>query len=284
MFQLSSEMTTVLVLAIVQGIAEFLPISSSGHLVVLDELMGIGEGSVELNIVLHLGTLLAIVVYYWKRIVLLLTSDRRVIGLLVVGTIPAAILGVIVKTQFEAVLANTLLAGVCFLGTGSMLLLLPRLGSGSVPYTQLTYRQAFLIGLAQAFALLPGISRSGSTIVAGLAVGLDRYSAATFSFLLAIPAILGAGLIEAIDVIQQGETATPPSILLAGALVAFVVGLASLAGLVHWLSRGQLYRFAWWVIPLGLAVIVWQVFFTTASGTTASMVWALTQQIPGIGQ
>ncbi len=281
MFEFSSELTTVLVLAIVQGIAEFLPISSSGHLVVLDELMGIGEGSVELNIVLHLGTLLAIVVYYWKRIFLLLTTDRRVIGLLIVGTIPAAILGVIVKTQFEPVLANTLLAGICFLGTGSMLLLLPRLGAGATPYTDLTYRQAFLIGLAQAFALLPGISRSGSTIVAGLAVGLDRYSAATFSFLLAIPAILGAGLIEAIDVIKHGETATPPSILVAGAAVAFLIGLASLAGLVHWLSRGQLHRFAWWVIPLGVLVIAWQLFFKTPVETTASLAWPLVVHLLG---
>ena len=252
------EMASVLILAIVQGVAEFLPISSSGHLVVLNELLGIGEGSVELNIVLHVGTLVAIVAFYWRQILALLSSDRRVIGLLVVGTIPAAVIGVIVKTQFEDVLSTVWLTGFTFPITGAMLLLLPRMPETKVDYPELGYGRALLIGLAQAFALLPGISRSGSTIVAGIAVGLKRQAAATFSFLLAIPAILGAGAIEAIHMIRAGQTTTAPGVLLLGAGVAFGVGLFSLACLVRWLNRGHLYRFAWWVIPLGGAVLVWQ--------------------------
>jgi len=253
-----SEVVSVLILAVVQGVAEFLPISSSGHLVLLNELLGIDEGSVELNIVLHVGTLVAIVAFYWRQILALLTSDRRVVGLLIVGTIPAAVIGVIVKTQFEDVLSNVWLTGFTFPLTGAMLLMLPRMPETKRDYPELSYGRAFLIGLAQAFALLPGISRSGSTIVAGIAVGLKRQAAATFSFLLAIPVILGAGAIEAAHMIRAGQTTTTPGVLLLGAAVAFGVGLFSLACLVRWLNHGHLYRFAWWVIPLGLAILVWK--------------------------
>ena len=258
-----SETLKIIVLSIVQGVAEFLPISSSGHLVVLNELFGTGQGSVELNVVLHLGTLLAILIFYWRRVWALLGKDWRVVPQLVVGTIPAAVVGLTIKRNFEELLTDPLLAGFMFPITGGMLLLLLWIKPGELEYQRLTYRQVVLIGLAQAFALLPGISRSGSTIVAGCLLGLKRQAAATFSFLLAIPVIAGAGLLEVKDMVETGQTTTPVGLLLFGALVAFIIGLGSLRWLVNWVEQGWLYLFAYWLIPLGVVVVVWQLFFVT---------------------
>ena len=255
-----NELAKIAILAIVQGIAEFLPISSSGHLVVLNELFGTGKGSLELNIILHLGTLLAILVFYRRRILDLLTVDRRVIPLLLAGTIPAAVVGVILKKNFESILEQALVAGIMLPITGAMLLWLRRMDEGEQEYQEISYFNAILIGFAQAFAILPGISRSGSTIVAGVALGLKRQSAATFSFLLAIPVIAGATVLELKDMLDGEGSATAPWLLIIGAAIAFAVGLVSLNWLVKWLEDGRLHYFAYWVIPLGLAVIVWQIF------------------------
>ncbi len=250
----------VILLAVVQGIAEFLPVSSSGHLVVLNELLGTGEGSVELNVILHLGTLLAILVFYWRRVVALVGADRRLIPRLIVGTLPAAVIGLVVKRNFDHLLADPLLAGCMFPVTGALLLLLAWVKPGERDYVQLTYGQVLVIGFAQALALLPGVSRSGTTIVAGSLLGLKRQSAATFSFLLAIPVIAGAGLLECREMLETGETTTPLGLLLLGATLSFLVGLGSLHWLVRWVEAGWLHRFAYWLIPLGLVVILWQLF------------------------
>ena len=248
----------VVILAIVQGIAEFLPISSSGHLNVFQELMGKLSESAELNIVLHFGTLLAIVGFYWKRILALLSSDRRVIPMLIVGTIPAAVVGIYLKKMHEPLLANTLLSGMMFPITGIMLIVLSRLKQGDKEYVNMDYKTVILIGLAQSFALLPGISRSGSTIVMGSLLGLSRQSAATFSFLLAIPAILGATVLELKDIVDAGGTETPMIPLLVGLVIAFVVGWISLSYLVKWLEAGKLHWFAYYLIPFGIIVVIWQ--------------------------
>ncbi len=261
----------ILVLAVVQGIAEFLPISSSGHVVVglaLFEQFGdpIAE-KLTVNVILHMGTLAAILVFYWRRIWQLLGQDRRVIGLLVVGTLPAALVGIVVKkTEIgsfaEDALESALVAGFMFPITGLLLLWGARHAPGETTCRELSHGRALLIGVFQAFAILPGISRSGSTIVAGLATGLRRDEAAAFSFLLAIPVIGGAGLLETLDLLEAAVTPMPPAMLVVGALVSFVVGLLSLAWLVRWLATGRIHLFALWVMPLGAVVIAWQWFFS----------------------
>ena len=248
----------VVILAVVQGIAEFLPVSSSGHLNVFQAAMGKVPETAELTIVLHFGTLLAILAFYWREILALLSSDRRVIPMLIVGTIPAAVIGVIVKSQFEEYLASPLVAGFMFPITGLMLIVLSRAPAGDQNYVGLTWKQVILIGLAQSFALLPGISRSGSTITAGALLGLKRQSAATFSFLLAIPAILGASVLEAKDIFETGKTETSATLLVIGTLIAFGVGYVSLKWLVNWLEKGRLHTFAYYLIPLGVVVVIWQ--------------------------
>lgn len=253
------ELLQIVILAAVQGIAEFLPISSSGHLVVLAELFDHQAGSAELNIVLHFGTLLAIVLFYRKRIVELLTSDRQVIPLLIVGTIPAMIVGLWLKLEHEWILQNALVAGFMLVITGFMLMSLTTISGGKKDYTELGIAGAFFIGCAQAFALLPGISRSGATIVAGNVVGLNRQSAATFSFLLAIPAIAGASILEAREIAEHG-TQTPWQYLIIGVLISFTVGLLALGWLVRLIEHGKLHYFAYWLIPFGFSVIIWQLY------------------------
>ena len=251
-------MWEMIILAVVQGIAEFLPISSSGHLVIFGHILGITKGSSTVNIVLHAGTLASILVIYWRRILDLLSSDLRVIPLLVIGTIPAGVAGIIIKSKFRDLLESPLIAGFMLLITGGLLLLLKFLPQRDGEYQSLSWAKAFEIGLFQAAALMPGISRSGSTIVGGRLLGLKTEDAVTFSFLLAIPAIGGATVLEAKDLMEEGTGAIDPVALGLGAAVSFLVGIFALQWLIAWSRKGRLYLFAFWCIPVGIATIVWK--------------------------
>ncbi|MEM9187122.1 MAG: undecaprenyl-diphosphate phosphatase [Planctomycetota bacterium] len=258
----------ILILAVVQGLTEFLPVSSSGHLVVANaalEAAGKAEAKdlVEVNIVLHVGTLLAVLVFYRRAIARLLGADRRVIAPLLVGTIPAVVIGLPIKLFFDEVLESPLLAGFMFPVTAAMLVWVSRQPEGTRDYQELSLREAAGIGLMQALALLPGISRSGSTIAGGLVAGLRREAAGTFAFLLAIPVIAGPGLIEVAEMLrdsgaEQSAGATPTPTLLVGMAVAFAVGYGALAALIQFVKQGRLAAFAWYLVPLGVTVAAWQ--------------------------
>lgn len=253
----------VLVLAVVQGITEFVPVSSDGHLAVVMAVFEqaghpVSENALGVTILLHVGTLAAIVVYFWQRIWRMLGEDRHVIGLIVVGTLPAVAIGLAAKKLFEEQLGSALLTGPLLVLNGAMLWWASRRAAGETDYPAATWRQALTIGLAQATAILPGISRSGTTIAAGIASGLRRDSAANFSFLLALPAVGGACLLEAVDAWQRGGLAIPVGHAIAGVASSFVVGLLALGWLMSWLQRGRLIYFAWWCLGLGAAVTVWQ--------------------------
>jgi len=264
----------IIVLGVVQGLTEFLPVSSSGHLVVVGALLkqsGSGQAPdtdvLTVNIALHVGTLFSVLVYYWHRVWRLVGSDRRVVPLLIVGTLPAVVAALGLKAAGDMeVLESPLVAGLMFPLTGALLLWAHRRPDGQSGYAELNYRQALTIGLFQAAAILPGISRSGSTIAAGIVSGLRRESATTFAFLLAIPAIGGAGVLETAkllkkssDAIQSTGATTDPSVLLVGMLVAFSVGLLALSWLSRLVQKGRLVLFAYYLIPLGVAVTLWQV-------------------------
>jgi undecaprenyl-diphosphatase len=254
----------LLILAVVQGITEFLPISSDGHLAVLSQLMAPGQdlgGFVELNIVLHLGTLGSILVFYWREILKLLGEDRRLIPLLMVATVPSVLVGLPLRELGEAYLGDALLAGCMLPITGALLLVAKHFQRPQLDYQQISFRQALAIGLAQPFALLPGISRSGTTITAGLISGLTPKAATTFSFLMAIPAIAGAGAYELFKISRSTEERQfPLSWLLLGAVLSFVVGLVAIRLLVGMVQRNRLHWFAWWCIPLGVIVVAWQLY------------------------
>jgi undecaprenyl-diphosphatase len=242
----------MITLAVVQGITEFLPISSDGHLVVVEHLIGMRADMTEVNVLLHAGTLGSILVVYRRSIVKLLSADRRVLGLLAVGTVPVILVGVPLALFGKWIIEMPLLAGLFLPVTGLMLLWIAG-RDGEEDYSQLT------IGAFQSLALLPGVSRSGSTIVAGLLVGLKRPEAATFSFLLAIPAIAMATGWETLQLILGRESPqTSIGMMVGGAAVAFVVGIAALLLLLRLLNRGKLHYFAYWCIPFGVAVFVWQ--------------------------
>jgi len=257
----------IILLAIVQGLTEFLPVSSSGHLLVANGLLeAMGRPPVqdllEVSIVLHLGTLAAVLVFYRHEIARLFGFDRRVILLLILGTLPAAALGLLLKKgmpeqQSSLILENVMLAGLMFPITALLLVWSERRTVGDQHYSELGWGKVFVIGLFQAVALLPGISRSGATIAAGLGVGLRREASATFAFLLAIPAIAGAGLLEAMEVLE-GSPSTPLATLAVGFLVSMVVGFGALKLLIRLVQRGRLAMFAYYLVPLGIAVILWR--------------------------
>ncbi|MEO8496914.1 MAG: undecaprenyl-diphosphate phosphatase [Planctomycetota bacterium] len=264
-------LTEIIVLAVVQGVTEFLPVSSSGHLVVVAALMA--DGDVEkfdvggVSIFLHGGTLLSIIVFYWHRLWSLLSTDRELIVPLGIATVPAVVVGLSMKlTGADALLSSPLLAGCMLPVTGIILIWASRRASGQDECRSLSYKNAALIGFSQACAILPGLSRSGTTISMGLRLGLAPTAAATFSFLMAIPVIGGACLLEIVKLAKDGafSSAAGQSIslnhLLIGAVVAYTVGLVSLWLLVKWLERGRFQYFAAWCIPVGIGVIIWQLF------------------------
>jgi undecaprenyl-diphosphatase len=258
----------IFVLAVVQGITEFLPISSDGHLAIVAPLLLGGSDRhihLDLTITLHMGTLGSILVYYHRRIARLFGEDRRVIPLLVIGTLPAVVVVLASKVlfddeAFERALASPLFAGLMLPVSGIILLWSLSLRAGEREYRDLTWGESLFIGACQVTAILPGLSRSGTTIASGLSRGLARPAAAGYSFLLAIPALTGAGCYEALKLLTTGsQLSTPPSQLAFGAGVAFVVGLAAVALLERLLIRGQLKWFGWYCIVLGIVVVVWQV-------------------------
>ena len=262
----------VLVLAVAQGITEFLPISSDGHLAVIKPLLFNGKPpeSMDLTIGLHMGTLGSILVFYRERILRLFGADRRVIPLLVIGTIPAVVLVLASKKllgkQLEPILENPLLAGCMLPVSGLALLWSLRRSAGSLEYRDLQWWKSLLIGIAQATAILPGLSRSGTTISSGISLGLSRPAAASYSFLLAIPALAGAGVYETVTMLKDREPlSVPVSYLIAGMAVAFVIGLLALRFLDALLQRGQLHWCGWYCIALGVVVVVWQLALKPAA-------------------
>ena len=269
------ELWQILVLAIVQGLTEFLPVSSDGHLTVAAALMaptgGLKNFEVsDVVIMLHGGTLLSILVFYWQRLRELVRADHRTFGLLAVASLPTMLIGLPVKLFADEWLTNPILAGIFLMVTGVVLLLAARISPGNREFSQLGYGEAIWIGLSQAAAILPCLSRSGCTIGAGLSIRLHPRAAATFSFLMAIPVIAAACIYELGQVFRQGELQTPIHALTIGVVVSFIVGLISLHWLVSWLERGRFASFAWWCIPFGASVLVWQLMCPAAGFHSAT--------------
>ena len=276
---LNKNLLAVLVLGLVQGLTEFLPISSSGHLVVGSTLLKVGgaEQPLLLEVLLHVGTLVPVIVLYYKDILEILSSlprilkapparlwegDRgiRLATCVIVGTIPTGLAGVLLKDFFEQAFGSVTAVGVMFLVTGGILLSTRlRPSTCTTPeadgHLTLTIPRALLIGVAQGFAITPGISRSGTTIAAGLHLGLERATAARFSFLLSIPAITGAVVLH----LRKASEASGSNLMLyaAGAVVAAVSGYLALRWLVWLVRRGELHWFSFYLWPLGLGVLVY---------------------------
>ena len=255
-------MLQVLLLATVQGLTEFLPVSSSGHLVLLQQYFGGHEGDLFLDVILHVGTLGSVLIVYRRELLRLLCLDgpaRGYVLALAVGTLPAVIVGLLLKDIVEAAFHSSATAGVGLLVTGCLLLSTRLARPQEQPPAPWRPRRvplgkALLIGLAQAVAICPGISRSGSTIAASLWLKLPRAEAARFSFLLSIPAITGALVLH----ILQGELVTRTGAfgLVVSALVAMAVGLLAIKLTALAVIKRHFWKFAFYVLPVGVIVLI----------------------------
>lgn len=255
-----------IILGIIQGATEFLPISSSGHLVLIPYLFQMPEPNLDMIAIVHEGTLLAVLIYFrrdiWqivrsvfdglRRRQPLATTDARLGWFIVVGCIPVGIVGVLFESFFEEAFGTPAVAAGLLLVTAVFLTLGERLLSGRKNLDSMTWTDAIVIGIFQMFALFPGVSRSGSTITAGLIRGLDRATAARYSFLLGIPAILGAGLLSVADIVNSGILAEQWPSMVGGFLAAAVSGYACIHFLLTWLKQRSLTIFVVYVVLLSL--------------------------------
>ena len=260
----------IIIMAAAQGLTEFLPVSSSGHLVVLGKLFGFdADTNLSLGIFLHAGSLFAIVAFYFKLLMGFFKKEQfHLLLMLIAGSIPAAAAGVTLKlTGWGAKLFDDpLITGMAFLVTGALLLLTGKKKlvpdqERAVAIRDITLKQAVIVGLVQMGAILPGISRSGSTISAGVLCGVKREDAAAFSFLLALPAIAGASLIELLSALRgAGEAAQslPALQLVAAVVISFLFSMGALICVVSIVKKSRLSVFSWYLFALGIAVIVWQ--------------------------
>ena len=255
-----------LILGILQGATEFLPVSSSGHLVLVPWWLGWSEPSVLFDVILHLGTLLAVLIYFWRDWLMLLRAglralrtrstqdpEVRLLLLLIVGTMPAALAGALLKDFFESTFSHPTLAAAFLLVTALLLCFGERVHSSDRSLSDMTTRDSLTIGLAQAVAIFPGISRSGSTIAAGLSRDLSRPTSARFSFLLAAPVILGAGVSHAID-IATGRVPIDHDMavsMLVGFAAAALVGFLAISFLMRLVQQRRLYGFAVYCAAFG---------------------------------
>jgi undecaprenyl-diphosphatase len=246
------------VLGALQGLTEFLPVSSSAHLVLLPWLMRWKDPGLAFDVALHLGTLLALLIYYWREWLDMGLSlgggdpvARKLLLLLVIASIPGAVFGVLFEKQAETIFRTPMLIAPVLAAMGAVLWISDRVGANRRPMEELGLLDAILIGLSQAFAIVPGVSRSGATITTARMLGIEREDAANFSFLMATPIIAGAGMLEARKLIAEGLT---PEIIW-GFGAAAVFGLLAIAGLIRFV-RTRTYRpFAIYRILVGASVL-----------------------------
>jgi len=265
-----------ILLVIIQGVTEFLPISSSGHLTLFGAFLGVSGGEGDhyrfFAVMTHFGTLLAIVLHYRNDLVALAAAPfkaagrgfkasgaeaetLRLLGILVLATLPAVAVGLLFDDLIEELFTRPLPAAI-FLSVTGFILLSTR-WTGPRAKGEVGVRNGFLVGLAQALAILPGISRSGSTISMGLAAGIERQKAARFAFLLAVPALIGAALFDTLKIESLSQVNWP--VVLAGTVSAFISGYLSLVALLRLLSRAGFWLFSWycWAASLlGILLIV----------------------------
>lgn len=252
-------------LGLVQGLTEFLPISSSGHLVFFQSLFGLKESHLFFDVMVHFGTLLAVVVFFrtdlgqiFRGIGSLLAQKRtkeegtKLLLWILIGTIPTGLMGLLFKDWFESLFAQPKTVGGMLLITGSILFLTRWAKMEEKNIDKMTWLNAVLIGIAQGIAITPGISRSGITISTGLFLGLNRELSGKFSFLLSIPAILGATLLEARKVGMPAEAW--PALL--GMAAAFLVGLFSLTFLMKVIRMGKIGNFSYYCFGLGILMVL----------------------------
>ncbi len=269
-----------IVLGVVQGLTEFLPISSSGHLIIFQHILGLREAEILFDISVHVGTLVAVIVFLREELLAMLKAlnrgiyqirhqqlvwrsawqdrDIRLAALIVIGSFPTAILGLCFKQIAETLFSTVLIVGIDLIITGFLLWFTRGFHRTGRSIDSLSIRDALIIGTAQGLAIMPGISRSGSTISAGIFLGINHELAARFSFLLSIPAVFGATLLSLKDFMDVGGMVWQT--WLAGAIASGIVGYLSLKLLLLIVKKGNLFSFAPYCWLTGLIAIAWGLF------------------------
>ncbi|MCV7007283.1 undecaprenyl-diphosphate phosphatase [Mycobacterium gordonae] len=270
----------VVVLSVVQGLTEFLPVSSSGHLNIVSRVFFSADAGASFTAVSQLGTEAAVLVYFGRDIVRILrawfnglfvkshrNADYRLGWYVIIGTIPICVLGLLFKEIIRSEVRNLWVVATAMVGFSAVIALAEFVGRRNRDIEQLNWRDAIVVGTAQCLALVPGVSRSGSTISAGLFLGLERELAARFGFLLAIPAVFASGLFslpDAFKPVTEGMSATGPQ-LLVSVVIAFVIGLAAVTWFLRFLVRHNMFWFVGYRVIVGTAVLV-----LLATGTVAA--------------
>jgi len=260
-----------IILGIVQGIAEFLPISSSGHLVIASKILKTDiEGDVLFTTMLHVGTLISILLVYRKDVIILLkellnivktrqvkSEESKFIIYLLVATVPTGLIGILFKDTFEKLFSSLLTVGLALFVTGTLLIIVDKFKETKKNFKDMNVLSALFIGVLQGMAITPGISRSGSTIFAGVSTGLKKENAVKFSFFVSIPAILGAAIVQLkdIDTAMYKEIFTIPYI--AGIVTAAVVGFLSIKVLIKMLEKKKVHYFAYYCYAVGISIIIY---------------------------
>lgn len=261
----------ILFMAVLQGVTEFLPVSSSGHLVVAGKLFGFAPEKVfSLGVFMHAGSFFAIVIFYFKLLCGFLKKEQLHLMLMIIlGSVPAGVAGVLLmKSDWgERLFSDPAVTGMAFLVTGAVLRLTSKEKllpdqEKAVGVNEISWKQALIVGLVQMVALFPGISRSGSTISAGLFCGIKREDAAAFSFLLALPAVGGATLLELLSVSGESNAFHSPLWqIICSVVFSFIVSFGALTFVVKIVKKSKLSMFSWYLFALGAAVLFWRVAF-----------------------
>jgi len=260
-----------ILLGIIQGLTEFLPVSSSAHLRIASELMGIGDAGAAFTAITQIGTEAAVIVFFWRDIVRIIGRWFRSLGgrtvprndpdalmgwWIILGSIPIVLLGLIFEKQIDTSLRSLWFTAAMLIGFGILLGIADRLGRKERPLEELTWKHGLGFGFAQALALIPGVSRSGGTITAGLFMGYKREAAARYSFLLAIPAVLGSGFYKLFKELREPSGGAPMSLTLVATVIAFVVAIFVIKFFMGYISKRSFMPFVVYRVLLGVVIIV----------------------------
>ncbi|WP_336659289.1 undecaprenyl-diphosphate phosphatase [Leucobacter sp. USHLN153] len=260
-----------ILLGILQGLTEFLPISSSAHLRIASELLGIGDAGAAFTAITQIGTEAAVIVFFWRDIVRIIGRWFQSLGgkrvarndpdalmgwWIILGSIPIVVLGLLFQDAIDTTLRSLWITATMLIVFGILLGIADRVGRKELSIEQLTWKRGLVYGLAQSLALIPGVSRSGGTITAGLLMGYRREAAARYSFLLAIPAVLGSGFYKLFKEIGEPSGGAPMSMTLVATVIAFVVAIVIIKFFMSYISKRSFMPFVIYRVLLGVVVIV----------------------------
>lgn len=259
-----------LLLGILQGLTEFLPISSSAHLRIASELLGIGDAGAAFTAITQIGTEAAVIVFFWRDIVRIIGNwaksltgrvprkdpDALMGWWIILGSVPIVVLGLIFQDAIETTLRSLWFVAIMLIAFGLLLGLADWAGRKVKPLERLTWKDGLIYGFAQALALIPGVSRSGGTITAGLFMGYKREAAARYSFLLAIPAVLGSGFYQLVKEVRNPSGGAPMSMTLLASVVAFVVAIFVIKFFMGYISKRSFTPFVVYRVLLGIVILV----------------------------